>query len=218
MVGMTHRFYPEVLAARAALASHSIGELLAVRSQVYFQMLPGSLSDWYFHRESAGGGVLTTNGVHSVDSILWLTERRCERIVQAYGRSLLEGHQVEDMADVLFELEPAIPAHVSLLWTEADVRNVHIELTGSEGVLRINSWQGFELWCRDAHVSEVCYPPEASSEERMITGLRSELQAFADACRYKRNSPAPFSQLEQAMSIVSGAYELMLQKRPVLEA
>jgi predicted dehydrogenase len=209
MVGMTHRFYPEVVMARAALAAQPIGDLLAIRSHIYLRCLPGALPDWYFQPEHAGGGVLITNGVHCLDRILWLSGRRCTRVVAAYGRTLLPGHQVEDLATVLLELEPSVPVQLTFLWTQTDLRSAQLELLGGEGLLRINAWQGYELYRGDLQLAEQSYPAGMPFADRVLAGLQAEVAAFVRACRYGEPSPAPLSDLEEASRVLGMAYALM---------
>jgi predicted dehydrogenase len=209
MVGMTHRYYPEVGAARAALVRYPIGDLLAVRSHIHMQGEAGGIKDWYFHRAMAGGGVMATNGVHCLDRILWLTGRPFKRMVASYGQPLRPSHDVEDLAVVLFELEPAIPVHCSFLWSEARIRSYQLELAGTDGVLRINSWQGFELYRHDEQIIEQAYPPDATDEDRTIAGLGAEVAAFIHACRSGAPSPVPLVDLEAATQILAAAYAQM---------
>jgi predicted dehydrogenase len=209
MVGMTHRYYPEVGAARTALARYPIGDLLAVRSHIHAQGEAGGIKDWYFQRATAGGGVMTTNGIHCLDRILWLSGRRFKRVVAAYGQPLMPAHEVEDLAVVLFELEPAIPVHASFLWSEAKIHSYQLELAGTDGVLRINSWQGFELYRRDEQIVEQAYPPDATGEDRTLAGLGAEVGAFIHACRFGEPSPVPLGDLEAAMTVLSAAYDQM---------
>jgi predicted dehydrogenase len=209
MVGMTHRYYPEVGAASAALARYPIGDLLAIRSHIHMQGEAGGIKEWYFRRAMAGGGVMTTNGIHCLDRILWLSGRRFKRVVAAYGQPLRPDHEVEDLAVVLFELEPAIPVHASFLWSDAKIRSYQLELVGTDGVLRINSWQGFELYRRDEQLVEQAYPPDATDEDRTLAGLGAEVGAFIHACRFGEPSPVPLGDLEAAMTILSAAYDQM---------
>lgn len=71
-VGMTTRFNPGVRAIREAVRAGVLGELLVASDRVAFTIAPGDLGDWYFDAHQSGGGVLVTNGVHSLDRLRWI--------------------------------------------------------------------------------------------------------------------------------------------------
>ena len=66
-VGMSTRFNPGVQAVRTAVRSGSLGTILLASDRVAFTVPPGTLAEWYFDADQSGGGVLVTNGVHSLD-------------------------------------------------------------------------------------------------------------------------------------------------------
>ncbi len=70
-VAQMRRFGPAVVAAKHLLASGAIGKILR------WTMLEGNIynwpvaSDFFFRRETAGGGVLMDGGAHTFDMLLW---------------------------------------------------------------------------------------------------------------------------------------------------
>ena len=70
-VGQMRRFCPAVVAAKRLLSGGAIGKI------VRWTMLEGGIYDWpvasdfFFRRETAGGGVLLDTGAHSLDMLLW---------------------------------------------------------------------------------------------------------------------------------------------------
>jgi predicted dehydrogenase len=70
-VGQMRRFCPAVATAKWLLAGGSIGKILR------WKILEGLIycwpvaSDFFFRRETAGGGVLMDTGAHTLDMLLW---------------------------------------------------------------------------------------------------------------------------------------------------
>jgi predicted dehydrogenase len=70
-VGQMRRFCPAVVAAKRLLAGGALGKILR------WTVLEGRVYDWpvasdfFFRRETAGGGVLIDTGAHTLDMLLW---------------------------------------------------------------------------------------------------------------------------------------------------
>lgn len=70
-VAQMRRFCPAVVAAKRLLAGGALGKILR------WTILEGHIYDWpvasdfFFRRETAGGGVLIDTGAHTLDMLLW---------------------------------------------------------------------------------------------------------------------------------------------------
>jgi predicted dehydrogenase len=70
-VGQMRRFCPAVMAAKWLLTGGAIGKILRwkiLEGMVYCWPVA---SDFFFRRETAGGGVLLDTGAHTLDMLLW---------------------------------------------------------------------------------------------------------------------------------------------------
>ena len=71
-IGQMRRFCPAVAAAKVFLEQERIGRISR------FELLEGNIYDWpvasdfFFRKETAGGGVLLDTGAHTFDMLLWL--------------------------------------------------------------------------------------------------------------------------------------------------
>src|SRR6185369_13253647 len=75
MVEMTHRFLPPVVEARQIVQAGKLGKVLAVTETLFENVgLFGSLPNWMFSKEKAGGGVGLTSGIHLLDHIAWIAD------------------------------------------------------------------------------------------------------------------------------------------------
>lgn len=73
MVGMPHRFRPEVIALRSFVEGGELGELYAVRGSWLTRSFPSTRTTWRGDREEAGGGALVDLGIPALDLCFWIT-------------------------------------------------------------------------------------------------------------------------------------------------
>lgn len=73
MVGMPHRFRPEVIALRSFVEGGELGDLYAVRGSWLTRSFPSTRRTWRGDREAAGGGALVDLGVPVLDLCFWIT-------------------------------------------------------------------------------------------------------------------------------------------------
>ena len=150
-VGMTTRFNPGVQAVRRAVRSGALGSVLVASDLVAFTLAPGDLGDWYFDVERSGGGVLTTNGVHSLDRLAWILGQplvlRSARLSSEMLRSC------EDTA--LLELSAGdTRAHISELWGPGPVPPSELLVIGTRGSCWTDREGNWRLSSIDGSASE----------------------------------------------------------------
>jgi predicted dehydrogenase len=127
---MTTRFNPGIQAVRRAVLSGALGQVLLVSDRVAFTLAPGDLAEWYFDVKRSGGGVVVTNGVHSLDRVAWiLGEALVLRSAQLSSQVLTS---CEDPA--LLELSAGgVPVHIIELWGPGPVPPSELTVIGSHG-------------------------------------------------------------------------------------
>ena len=109
VVGLPHRFRPEVSALRSFVAGGELGDLHAVRSSWLTRQVPLMRPTWRQDREVAGGGALIDLGVSALDLSLWIVDFPAIRRVSCIAR--WGEYDVEDAATMLFE------SHEGLVFT-----------------------------------------------------------------------------------------------------
>ena len=196
-VGMTTRFNPGVQAVRNAVRSGALGPLLFASDRVAFTLGPGDLGDWYFDVRRSGGGVLVTNGVHSLDRLGWILGEtlvlRSVRLSSGLFRSCEDTALLELSAD-------GATVQVTELWGPGPVPPSELLVIGPRG----SCWTDSEGNWRRSSVEG------SRSEDRPLgySEILEQWRAFRDLVLEGRRSSvlpgieelwAPMQLLEQAV-------------------
>jgi predicted dehydrogenase len=129
-VGMTTRFSIGIQALRSAVQSGQLGSILRVSDLIAFSLAADRLPEWYFDPQMSGGGVVVTNGVHSVDRLSWILGLP----LQLQSASLSSGflHSCDDTA--VLELRAGhVLVSSTLLWSLGPVPSSQLLIVGDEG-------------------------------------------------------------------------------------
>jgi predicted dehydrogenase len=103
VVGMPHRFRPEVSALRSFVAGGELGELYCVRGSWMTRPVLNTRPTWRQNRATAGGGVLIDLGIPALDLCLWLVGFPRMKRVSCVTRK--GDYEVESSATLLAESE-----------------------------------------------------------------------------------------------------------------
>lgn len=198
-VGLTTRFHPGLRRLRAALEEGALGRVVSYDDRYHFRLDPQTLAPWYFDRRTAGGGVVTTNGVHLIDRAGWLLGGK-PRLLGAEGLvPMVEGHTVEDHARVTLDVD-GVTAHLSLLWSSFDAAPPELQVIGTMGAARI----GLDSWR-----IETADGVDAGRVKAPEAAFAAQWQAFREAVRGDGDVSAipDLDEMERVMVIISEAYE-----------
>jgi len=209
MVEMTHRFLPPLQEARKLIARGDIGEIMAVDEILIEGVgLFGSLPAWMLDRESAGGGVGLTSGIHLLDHISWITRQRLALHAACCGYTQALG-DIEDTASFDLRLENGAPVHILLCWRkQGSGLDGQLIIVGSRGNLKVWPWDGIALESETKEARKSFFLPGSTIAERALIGMKGAIQEFVDAIRQKRRpDPLPDESLE-SQAIVEQAYQL----------
>ena len=147
-VSYMHRYFEEVVAARAMLREGAAGTVTTVRQR---NATPGpDWGDWFFRKDRVGGGVVRQLGIHGIDlvehlfgSIVAVSARTATLVPQ---RRLRDGRIVAvenaDTAFAVYEIEggPLVHHEMSMI-EQAGTDRFRMEIYGTEG----------SLWLRTEH-------------------------------------------------------------------
>jgi predicted dehydrogenase len=141
-VGLQHRFLRAAVAAHELVAGGGLGDVFRVeltathwfRSRRYFDAAP-----WRGTWSAAGGGVLMSQAIHQIDSLVWLAGLPCR--VTACARRARHAVEVED--DVVALLEYPDGARGTLAASTAEP--VGADALSVSGELGRLSLEGFRL-------------------------------------------------------------------------
>ena len=145
-VGMSTRFNPGVQAVRTAVRSGSLGTILLASDRVAFTVPPGTLAEWYFDADQSGGGVLVTNGVHSLDRLAWILGQPLELNKVQLSSEMLGG--CENIA--VLELSAGqTGVSVLELWGPGPAPQSELFVLGTRGCCWTDAAGNWQLACLD---------------------------------------------------------------------
>ncbi len=131
VVGLPHRFRPEVAALRSFVAGGELGHVYAVRGSWLTRRVPLVRPTWRHRRSLAGGGALVDLGVPALDLSLWLVGYPRLRKVWCSVRP--GDFEVEDAATLMVEADGmVVDVEVSTRYYAREDR-FHARVMGTEG-------------------------------------------------------------------------------------
>lgn len=175
MVGLTHRFYPEVVQAREWIRQGVIGRVISLHEVSIFNN--EGLPQWYKNKDVSGGGVLITNGVHFLDRIHFVSGLELQSLYHV--KLFRDNSNVENIASLAGALEGNISFTLHVEWSSATSENV-LTIYGTRGRIEVYTWRHAVLHRLDGSESVCPYPIDSTFEERTAMGLSAEIQLFVN--------------------------------------
>jgi predicted dehydrogenase len=204
MVGFVHRYRPEALRAHALIAAGAIGEPCFITDR----STGGGQHTWpaWVQRGDQGGGLVFYSGVHRIDRARWLMGRPVTS-VQGSIAALLPGSDVDSSVGALLVFEGARRAALTHHFHTIEMPNVwETEVHGSEGMIRIRTGEGLEIFDRRGTSREAAGP------DRKFEG---EIEAFLDAIAGFRSDIPSGEDGREVLATALAIGESHLTGRPV---
>jgi len=214
MLGMPHRYRPEVTALRSFVAGGELGRLYSVRGSWMTRPMTVTRPTWRQRRDTAGGGALIDLGIPALDLALWISgfpKVRRVSCVLSYG-----DYEVEDAATLLAETEEgiAITVEVSNQLYSSDDR-FYARVLGTEGSGTLPPLRVFrQLGGRPLEVTPR-QPTPRGGENAYTNAYRRLLDEFVRAVQGRADVSVPHEQVA-LMGVVEAAYEAAASGREVL--
>lgn len=213
MLGMPHRFRPEVSALRNAVAEGDLGALYSARGSWMTRPVTVTRPTWRQRRDTAGGGALMDLGVPALDLCLWLSgfpKIRRVSCVLSYG-----AFEVEDAATLMAEAENGMSLTVEVsnrLFSDQD--RFYARLLGTEGSGHLPPLRMFkQLGGRPLEVTPR-QPKPRGGENPYMNAYRRLLDEFVRAVQGRADVPVPSEQV-QLLALIEAAYEAAESGREV---
>lgn len=204
-VGMTHRFYPELIAAREAVARGEIGEVVAITDCIYEHFGFLDSPRWYLDRESAGGGTVLSSGIHLVDRVLWFMGDRVEAVWGSASNPFF-GKSVEDCAQMSLRFASGKTAQIAFgLLREPAPLTCRLTVIGTEGMIVVDTWKGWRVHSSRRNEVHDIYLDE-SHQHKVLVGLEGEITEFFEAIEQGRAPSPPASESVRALAVVMAFY------------
>lgn len=180
MVNFVHRFRAEYRQAHAAVRAGAIGRPI----QILDVMASGrsELPGWVWDHETAGGGMMMYNGVHSLDRLAWLAGSPIARVSGAMGTFCYPVADEDSAIAVVTFQNGALGAvvhHKSR--ASATLAGWETTVYGTDGGIRITSERGLELISGKER-----FTLHTEADDRFLGAFRE----FAAAIREERD-PVP---------------------------
>lgn len=202
MVGVTGRFYPESRAAKRYLRNHPSGRIQGVVERVYLD--DAGLPDWYHDPEVSGGGVLLTNGIHSIDRLLWLTETPLASLHQV---RMMPAAKEERYVDFTLGLRDGANAHVQLVWQAGASGESRLDIVRENDTIQITTWQGIRVTGAQV-LTESYYSPDMTFEDRTQVGVAEEGRTLLEAIERGDEPESGFAEHRRALAVIEAAFAL----------
>lgn len=212
VVGMSHRFRPDVAALRAFVGGNELGRPYAARVAWMNRRVEVRRSTWRQQPDEAGGGAFMDLGVQALDLGLWiLGQPRIQRVSAVMTRA---EYEVEDAATVLLETEEGVALTVEVSWSyNASEDRHYARVLGTEGSGSLPPLEVYkQLGGRPMEVTP--RQPEPSGTRPYMNAYRRQIDHFLRAIRGVGDSPAPEDQVH-LMEVVEAAYLSARERREV---
>jgi predicted dehydrogenase len=197
MVNFAHRFRAEYHQAHSMLRSGAIGQPVMILDIMTSGSSP--LPAWVWDRESAGGGMMMYNGVHSLDRLAWLAASPIAEVGAVTGTfSYTTDLEDNAIAAVRFRngsLGAVVQHKSTATATPAEWQTM---VYGTRGVLKVTSGSGLELVSDKQNVSL-----QVAGDNHFLGAVRE----FTTAIREEREPSPSGEDGTQALSAVLALYE-----------
>jgi UDP-N-acetylglucosamine 3-dehydrogenase len=207
-VGMTHRFYPEILAAKTLVDDGAVGDIVLIRDCIleHFGFLDSPR--WYLDPYAAGGGTVLSSGIHLVDRVLWFAQEMPEAVTAAGGNPFLN-QGVEDAAQMFLRFPSGRSAQLSFgLLAEPHPLVCDLELIGTRGSIVVHTWSGYEVRTTRGVERHDVYRDEPHAD-KVVAGIRGEVAEFCSAIQEGREPNPSVEESTRALRVIEAAYRSM---------
>ena len=213
MVGLPHRYRPEVIALRSFVAGGELGDLYAVRGSWLVRPVPSSRSPWRSDRAIAGGGALIDLGIPGLDLCMWIVGFPEIKRVSC----VLNGPEggVESAATVMAETRGGIALTFEVsdrLFAGED--RFYVRVMGSQGSGSLPPLDVYkQVGGRPMEVTPR-QPKPRGGENSYMNAYRRLLDDFVRCARGLGDPVLPWEQV-QLMALVEAAYRAAKSRKEV---
>jgi predicted dehydrogenase len=205
LVGMTHRFYPEILAVRRLVEDGAIGEILMTRDCILEHFGFVNSPRWYLQPELAGGGTTLSSGVHLVDRVLWFLDEMPVS-VSGFINNRFFNQQVEDSAQMTLGFESGRSAQITFgLFPEPHPLVCDLELIGTRGSIVVHTWSGYEVRSAAGTRQHDVYTSE-THREKVLVGVSGEVRELCAALSEGRRPRPSIEESTRPVQVIEAFY------------
>ena len=195
MVGMNHRYRPDVQIVRSFVQSGELGTIESVRGSWHTSRPGRAQLGWRFRREQSGGGAMTDLGLSILDLGLWLAGNPVPvRVSAVLGGGGAKDRAVEHSGSAFVVCENGTSLFVDVTWRHIGAgERFGVGLRGSKGTAGINP---LHVWkALQGAATDVSPTASGSRENAFTASFRAEWAHFQAAIAGEASAPAMQEQL-----------------------
>jgi predicted dehydrogenase len=139
-------YTPKTLKALGSVKQGALGKILWVRSR---ETHSGPHSDWFWHKESSGGGAIIDLGCHCIEIARGFIGKDIRPVeVSCWGDTQVHPIEAEDHAIGLVRYENGAIGQFEVSWCFRGGMDLRDEIAGTAGTIWLNHWlrTGFEMF------------------------------------------------------------------------
>jgi predicted dehydrogenase len=189
MVGMNHRYRPDVQIVRSFVQSGELGNIESIRGSWHVFRPSRAQLGWRQRRDEAGGGAMLDLGVSILDLGLWLGGSSPPARVSASLDPLGKDRSVEQSGSAFVVCENGMSIFVDVTWKHlGEGERFGVGLRGSKGTAGINP---LNVW-KELHGVAVDVSPtgSVSRENAFTASYRAEWAHFQAAIAGEAKVPS----------------------------
>jgi predicted dehydrogenase len=213
MVGMNHRYRPDVQIVRSFVQSGELGSIESVRGS-WHVFRPGRTQlGWRQRKDQAGGGAMLDLGLSVLDLGLWLGGSGTPTRVSACLDPVSRDRGVEQSGSAFVVCDNAMSIFVDVTWRHlGEGERFGVGLRGSKGTAGINP---LNVW-KELHGVAVDVSPtgSVSRENAFTASYRAEWAHFQAAIAGEAKIPALTEHLT-LHKVLDGIYRSAADRRDV---
>jgi len=194
MVGMNHRYRPDVQIVRSFVQSGELGTIESVRGSWHVSRPGRAQLGWRLRKEQAGGGAMLDLGLSILDLGFWLAGSPTPVRVSASFGAGGKDRAVEHSGSAFVVCENGLSLFVDVTWRHVGAgERFGVGLRGSKGTAGINP---LHVWKELQGASTDVAPTASGSRENaFVASFRAEWAHFQAAIAGEAKSPSLHEQL-----------------------
>jgi predicted dehydrogenase len=154
------------------------------------------------------------NGIHCVNRVRWMLGSEVTRVWAQVG-TMLPGVRGEDHGAAMLTFESGAICALTLSVTPTDMFECELECHGTAGVLRVRSWQGYEIATAAERTSVATARPDESLWDKIAAGVERETSHFLRCVREEEPPAVTAGDACRDLAVVEAVYEAARTGQPV---
>src|SRR5690349_999080 len=168
MVGMNHRYRPDVQIVRSFVQSGELGAIESVRGSWHISRPTRAPLGWRLRKEQAGGGAMLDLGLSILDLGLWLAGNPVPvRVSAAFGGAAAKDRPIEHSGSAFVVCENGMSLFVDVTWHHIGAgERFGVGIRGTKGSAGINP---LHVWKELQGAATDVSPTASGSRENAFT-------------------------------------------------